>query len=142
MKPPGMIRNSQVFALKLSARRVPRPLLEITRRTLEKLMGFRKFNAIYAGMPACAAAEFPREFLEAMQIKVTFTGLSPDEIPATGPLIVVANHPTGLIEGLALDAMLLRRRPDVTVMTNYIFGSIPELQERYVFVDPQRRFRR
>src|ERR1700677_1393466 len=125
MKPPGMIRNSQVFALKLSARRVPRPLLEITRRTLEKLMGFRKFNAIYAGMPACAAAEFPREFLEGMQINVPFTGLSP----------------ACVIEGLALDAMLLRRRPDVHVMTNYIFGSIPELQERYVFVDPQRRFR-
>lgn len=105
-------------------------------------MGFPEFNAIYAGLPACAAPDFPRVFLDAMQVSVTFAGMSQDAIPAAGPLIVVANHPTGLIEVLALDAMLLRRRPDVTLMTNYIFGTIPELQARYILVDPEKRRRR
>ena len=49
---------------------------------------------------------------------------------------MVANHPFGFIEGIALDAMLLRRRRDVTMMSIYVFGTIPELYERYTFVDP------
>ena len=137
-----MDRIKQVFTLKLSAKWMPRPLLEFIRWTVEKLMGFHEFNAIYAGMPACATADFPQKFLEAMEVNVTVDGLSLDTIPATGPLIVVANHPFGFIEGVALDAILLRRRPDVALMSIYVFGTIPEFQEGHIFVDPERSRRK
>jgi len=137
-----MARNSQVFALKVSARWLPRALTGMIRRSAEKLMGFPEFNSTYAGMAACTAAEFPQKFLEVMEVGVKVDGMGEEAIPATGPLIVVANHPFGSIEGIALDAMLLRRRGDVTMMCIYVFGAIPELHERYTFVDPARRRRK
>jgi putative hemolysin len=57
-------------------------------------------------------------------------------IPTSGPLVVVANHPFGGIEGLILAAILERVRPDVRVMANYILGMCPELKESQIHVDP------
>src|SRR5262249_46310270 len=34
-------------------------------------------------------------------------------VPATGPVVVVANHPFGILDGVILTAMLLRVRTDV-----------------------------
>lgn len=137
-----MARNRQVFTLRLSAKWAPRPLVEVARWTLDRLMGFPAFNAIYAELPPCGAADFSRTLLEAMQVKVTFAGLNPQAIPATGPLLVVANHSFGFVEGLALDALLVQRRPDVTFMAVYVFSAVPELRERWIFVDPERSRRR
>jgi len=137
-----MPRSSQLYTLKISAKWVPRPLLEIVRRSVEKAMGFQGFNEVYAGLPACTAAEFPQKFLDGMEVSVKVDGKPEETIPATGALIVVANHPFGFIEGIALDAMLLRRRPDVTMMSVYLFGTIPEIKERYIFVDPEKTRRK
>ena len=136
-----MVRNRQVFAIKLSAKRVPRSLIAAARWTLDRLVGFPEFNAIYAELPECRAIDFSQTFLDAMQIRVAFDGLDPDAIPSTGPLIVVANHSFGFVEGLALDTLLLARRPDVTFLSMYVFAAIPELRERWIFVDPNRRDR-
>src|SRR5436305_13903562 len=125
-----MSRNKQVFSLKLSSKRVPRPLVEAARWALDRFMGFPKFNAIYAALPPCTAIDFSQTFLEAMQVRVTFAGLGADTIPETGPLMVVANHAFGFIEGPVLDAMLLARRRDVTFMGAYVFAAIPEIRER------------
>jgi putative hemolysin len=57
-------------------------------------------------------------------------------IPRSGPLVVVANHPFGAIEGLVLAATLMKVRDDVKVMANYLLGRINELRELCLFVDP------
>jgi putative hemolysin len=137
-----MARNKQVFALKLSAKRLPRPLIEAARWTLDRLIGFPEFNAIYAQLPPCKAVDFSQTFLKAMEVRATFAGMSRDAIPATGPLIVVANHPFGYIEGIALDALLTERRSDVTFMAMYVFAAIPELRDRLIFVDQEQSRRK
>lgn len=137
-----MARNRQVFALKLSAKQLPRGLVDAARRTLDRVMGFPKFNAIYAELPLCDGIDFSRTFLEAMQIRVIFDGADRDAIPATGSLLVVANHPFGFIEGIALDSLLVKRRTDVALMAMYVFAVIPELRERWIFVDPERSRRK
>ena len=40
------------------------------------------------------------------------------QIPADGPLVVIANHPFGGVEGVIMGAMLSRIRPDVRIMGN------------------------
>lgn len=57
-------------------------------------------------------------------------------IPAAGPVVVVANHPFGVLDGAILGDLLDRVRPDVKIMTNILLAGIPELQERCIFVDP------
>ena len=58
------------------------------------------------------------------------------DIPKEGPLVVVANHPFGGIEGLVLLSVLLAVRPDVKVMANQILSAIPDLRKNMILVDP------
>lgn len=137
-----MGRNTQVFALKLSAKQLPRAVVEAARWTLDRLMGFPRFNAIYAELPECQSVDFSRTLLDALQLRVTFDGLDPDAIPSSGRLILVANHSFGFVEGLALEALLLPRRQDVTFLGMYVWAAIPELRDRWIFVDPERSRRK
>lgn len=57
-------------------------------------------------------------------------------IPLSGPAVVVANHPYGVLDGAVLTVLLTRVRPDVKVLTNFLLGDVPELQRHCIFVDP------
>lgn len=57
-------------------------------------------------------------------------------IPADGPLVIVANHPIGGPEGIALGSLVRRVRPDVKILANYILEAIPELRDLIIPVDP------
>jgi putative hemolysin len=56
-------------------------------------------------------------------------------IPTGGPVVVVANHPYGMLDGAILTALLTRVRPDVRVLTSFLPGDVPELQRQCIFVD-------
>jgi putative hemolysin len=57
-------------------------------------------------------------------------------IPATGPVVVLANHPYGVLDGAVLAVLLTRTRPDVKVLTNFLLADVPELRSHCIFVDP------
>ncbi len=57
-------------------------------------------------------------------------------LPATGPLLVVANHPFGLVEGIVLGAILSKIRPDFRFLANALLASIPGLEDRVIPVNP------
>lgn len=53
-----------------------------------------------------------------------------DLIPATGPVVLVANHPYGILDGLVLSLLLARRRPaGFKVMANDVFLRAPDLAD-------------
>jgi len=65
--------------------------------------------------------------------------ISPEDlahIPSSGPLVVVANHPYGGIEGVILAALLRSVRSDVKVMANLLLCSFPGLRNSLIPVDP------
>ena len=49
-------------------------------------------------------------------------------IPRKGPVVVVANHPFGILEGAILSTLLGRIRPDVKFLANDILTVIPEIR--------------
>ena len=74
--------------------------------------------------------------LAEMRIELEVPAADRARIPGTGPVVVVANHPCGVLDGALLTVMLTRVRPDVKVLTNFLWGDIPELQNSCIFVDP------
>lgn len=74
--------------------------------------------------------------LAEMRIDVRIDDADQARIPATGPVVVVANHPYGVLDGAILTLLLNRVRPDVKVLTNSVLADIPELQRHCIFVDP------
>ena len=50
-------------------------------------------------------------------------------IPATGPVVVVANHPHGLVDGMIMAEMVSRIRPDFRILTRSLLSGIPEIEE-------------
>jgi len=57
------------------------------------------------------------------------------QIPAEGPLIVVANHPLGALEGMLLTRELLKFRSDTKVLTNEMLLRIPEFADLFIGLD-------
>jgi len=74
--------------------------------------------------------------LAEMRVDLRFNDADRSRIPATGPVVVVANHPYGVLDGAILTVLLTRVRPDVKVLTNLLLSDIPELQQHCIFLDP------
>lgn len=60
-------------------------------------------------------------------------------IPASGPVIVVANHPTGGAEGILMTSFLQSIRPDFRLLAHSWFKIRPEFERYMFFVDPAGR---
>ncbi len=74
--------------------------------------------------------------LAEMKVKLVVQPADIERIPVHGPLVAVANHPFGVLDGVALAVLLSRVRSDVKILTNSLLESIPELHEHCIFVDP------
>lgn len=59
-------------------------------------------------------------------------------IPGSGPLIAVANHPFGAVEGMVLASVLTNARGDAKIMANFLLRALgnSELNELFLYIDP------
>lgn len=78
-------------------------------------------------------------------ITLEFDSLALAAVPQKGPLLVVANHPFGVADGLALGDLITRVRPDAKIMTHSLLCQPPEAARFLLPVDfggtPQARQR-
>lgn len=81
----------------------------------------------------------PQSFTDAALQKLGVSyGCAPDElvrVPDEGPLIVVANHPFGGLDGLAALSALLSRRSDLKVLATRTLAGIDALKPIVIAVD-------
>jgi putative hemolysin len=106
--------------------------------TIEKVLAIDKVNHIYfsAAEKNTGEVNFADRVLHTMQIKYSLEDSDFARIPKTGPVVVVANHPFGGLEGLILGSILKSVRPDIKLMANFLLERIPDLRDFFIFVDP------
>lgn len=79
------------------------------------------------GVPTGQA--FFTKALRTMGIEVLTPAEQVARIPATGPLVVVANHPHGLVDGLVMGELIGRVRTDYKILTRSLLTGIPEIED-------------
>lgn len=114
------------------------PLLAGLPPFASRLLPLKQAHDLYQRACRRGASSILENLLREMEVeaKVDLTDLQ--RIPKTGPVVVVANHPYGMLDGAVLGALLARVRPDVKVMTNFLLEGVPELEPSCIFVDPLR----
>lgn len=103
---------------------------------VEKATGLSYLHRHYLQRPpATTVPDFLRFTLKTLGISYHSEGLALEQLPQSGPLLIVANHPLGGVEGVILSELLMQVRPDLKVMANHFLKRIPELNELFIGVD-------
>jgi putative hemolysin len=78
-------------------------------------------------------APFATRALAALDVSIDADGVH--HVPPSGPLVVVANHPFGALDGLVLLDLIGRVRPDAKLLGNRWLAALPGLRPQLVRVD-------
>ncbi|MBE3637669.1 lysophospholipid acyltransferase family protein [Mangrovicoccus algicola] len=74
-----------------------------------------------------------RDFWEVMAerygLSLRILSGSLSNIPATGPVVVIANHPFGILDGLMMGLILRRARGDFRILANQVFRRAEDLEK-------------
>ncbi|GLP84808.1 hypothetical protein GCM10007921_03680 [Tritonibacter mobilis] len=109
-------------------------------RTLEWLTGkftilrmvskFESRNADYRGN------KFWRGALNVMGIELKTPQEQINNIPETGPVVVVANHPHGMVDGMIFADLIGRRRQDYRILTRSVLTGLDEAATSFMIPVP------
>lgn len=99
-------------------------------RTLENLTGRIQLIKRAEGYDRAVAqgADFWREMMARYGLFLDVQGGSLDDIPQTGPLVLIANHPYGVLDGLVMGYILSGLRGDFRILAHSVFHKAPDLR--------------
>ncbi|MBA4805112.1 MAG: 1-acyl-sn-glycerol-3-phosphate acyltransferase [Brevundimonas sp.] len=104
----------------LIAERAPRltgsPLWPVMRPALHRLLNYRQAVRMADALAPLSGAEALAWMSDLLDLKVS--ALNADRIPASGRCLVVANHPTGIADGIAVYDVVAARRRDAIFFAN------------------------
>ena len=106
-------------------------------KTIETFSGKKKLENLYNNysLDNKKPINFWTDILDLMDIKIINKSKNKLIIPESGPLIVIANHPFGIIDGLILCALVSEVRDDFKIMTHETLQFLPQLEQFILPVD-------
>ena len=101
-----------------------------------RILRFNELERMYNEIkPAGKGQAFFQAMVERLRVDLQIDEAELARIPSRGPVVVVANHPFGILEGAAILSRLLQIRPDVKALTNSILTAVPEAADHFIPVD-------
>ena len=97
------------------------------RHVLDRVLGYNRTLALGTHFREMPTSEIMHEMGALLARDVQATGL--DRIPRNGPALVVANHPTGIADGIILHHLIAPLRPDLFFYANSdILRVLPQME--------------
>lgn len=108
-----------------------RPVIRVL-RMLFREQSFQQFEQDY---PHLHGFDFVEQVLDYFDFRYTVRDHERHRIPAQGRVVIIANHPIGSLDGLALLKLVRETRPDVKVVANELLFTIKPLHSLLLPVD-------
>lgn len=103
---------------------------------LEKLLGITLIDKLYVESIAKNTNDnFWSSAIKVLNIDLEINYQNDAEVPRQGPLIVVCNHPFGIIDGILIGKIISFYRDDYMFLANSALQKIPEIRDRIIPVD-------
>ena len=112
-------------------RKTPSWQKSILRRLLHE-KEFQQFNQRYKHLKGLDMVE---QVLEYLDVSCELSERDLEQIPSQGPVVIVANHPLGTLDGMALLHAVSQVRRDVKIVTNRLLNCLDSLSSLMVLVD-------
>lgn len=130
-------KPAKLFDLKKAAHSpLNRAMMTLLASPLEEILRLSQLNDVYSKIVGDAKNNhFFDKCLEQLNIQRVISDADLRKIPETGPLVTVANHPFGGLEGIVLGGIMARVRPDVKILGNYLLQHLPEIKDQVIPVD-------
>lgn len=103
---------------------VEKPVTRLLKRLLHE-QDFKEFARRYAHLEG---RDFVEQVLDFFNFSYFCSDREKEHIPTTGSLVIIANHPIGSLDGIALLDLLSDVRPDVKVVANDLLWSLEPLR--------------
>lgn len=97
-------------------------------QAIEKIGGQRTLKKLYAQHQKNLknGENFFDSAISLLRMKVEYDEAALARTPATGPVIFIANHPYGVLDGITLTWLATKVRPDTKVLANDVLCQAPE----------------
>ena len=122
---------AQFPALQKRHQGIRKPLLAILRYLFHE----SEFQSFAQQYPHLRGFDFIEQVLEYFDFSYRISSRERERIPATGPVVIIANHPIGSLDGLALLKLVGEVRQDVKVVANDLLLAIEPLHNLLLPVD-------
>ena len=107
------------------------PLKRIFLNFLEIILGVRTINDLYLKSKNYDnKSNFWSSALQVLNIDLCINYLDDVEIPRKDALIVVCNHPYGIIDGISIGKIISFYRDDYMFLANEALKKIPEISDK------------
>ena len=103
---------------------------------LAEVSGLKRLEKFYNEIQVAPGEDFIAALFAHLDLRLEVDGDELERIPTEGGLAIVANHPYGAIDGLAMLHVLRERRPDLKVMANFMLQQLEPLRDRFIGVNP------
>ena len=113
------------------------PISNACIRAIERLTGQRLIKRLYLDYVDENRPDsmFWRDALDRLKINLIVKKDGDSDIPKTGRLLIVANHPFGVIDGVALCAMVSEVRSDYRILTHRVLRQAPAVMDNILPID-------
>ena len=112
------------------SRLIPPSVPRRVARIAERVLGLRQIASIYEELrQAHTDRALIGRLLQTLAIETRISQKDLDHVPRKGAVLVVVNHPSGLLDGAVLATLLSSLRDDLRILANHLLATIPEIRD-------------